>query len=196
MKTLKLKIILLCCLFSMASFGQNCKNFKKGVRKAKKHFSDKEIISATKPRRLFSKFSQAVSTHLVKSENTKYLAIIFVREFGRRIDLLGKNPITLQFENSKLITLYPEKPSFGKFTLPATTELNRQFYTITNEQLQLLSSNSIVHIKIYFTSDLVSESKYEVDDLGKFFDYEILSERYQSNLINAANCMLQLKSSE
>ncbi len=191
MKKHSFKLIVLFCTFCMFSYGQNCKNFKKGVKRAKKHFPDKEILSATKQRHLFSKFSQAASTYLVKSENSKYLALILVRELGRRIDLLDTNPIILQFENDEVLTLYPEKSSLGKFTLPATTEINRQFYTITDAQLEQLSSQQINQVKIYFTSEKVSEEKRSVDDLGMFFDYEILNERYKANLMEPALCILQ-----
>lgn len=190
MKRLKLSILVFFCSISMLCAGQKCKNFKKGVKRAKKHFVDKEIINATKQRRLFSKFSQAVTTYIVKSEKTKYLAILFVREMGRRIDLLENDPIIFQFENGGLLTLYPEKSSLGKFTLPVTTEINHQFYVLSDDHLKQLSSQQINHVKIYFTSDKVSEEKYSVDDLGSFFDYEILNERYKGNLMEPSTCML------
>ena len=192
MKTLQLRLLVVFCFATMLCTGQKCKNFKKGVKRAKKHFVDKEIEGATKQRTLFSKFSQAVATYLVKSDESKYLAIVFVRELGRRIDLLDKDPIVLQFENGELLTLYAEKSSIGKFTLPVTTEINHQFYTITDEQLKQLASQPINHVKIYFTSDKVSDEKRSINDLGSFFDYEILNDRYKSNLIEAATCIYQL----
>ena len=190
MKKYGLLIIVIFCVISTMSYGQNCKNFKKGIKRAEKHLGDKEYISATKQRRMFSKFSQAVTTYFVKSEANTYLAILFVREMGRRIDLLDKDPIILQFENGELLTLYPEKSSLGKFTLPVTTEINHQFYVVSNDQLKQIASQQIDHVRIYFTSDKVAEQKYSVDDLGAFFDYEILNERYKANLMEPANCML------
>jgi hypothetical protein len=192
MKTLKLKIVLLFCLVSMVCMGQKCKNSKKVSRKAKKHLVEETIIEATKYRRLFSKFSQAAATGLVKSNEGYYLSLLLVREFGRRIDIMDDNPLVIQFKNDSIVTLYPDKSILGKFTLPVTTEINRPFYRVDRKQLELFAAQSIFHVKIYFTSDKVSENKQGVDDLGTFFDFEILNEHYQSNLIDAANCMLRL----
>ncbi|NER11937.1 hypothetical protein GWK08_00660 [Leptobacterium flavescens] len=189
----RLKITFLLC-FSLVSFicpAQNCKSNKKMERKAKKHLVEDEIIKATKLRQLFSKFSQAASTNLVKTDKGYYLRLQLVRELGRRIDIMKDNPLVLQFKNGEIITLYPDRDLPGKFTLPATTEFNRPFYIVSTEQLEQFAKHPISQVKIYFTSEKVPEDKRGVDDLGTFFDYEILSERYQNNLVEAANCMLQ-----
>ena len=191
MNSVKLKIVLLFCLASIACMGQNCKNSKKATKKAKKHLVDEEVIKATKPRLMFSKFSKGAFANFAKSDQGSYLALVFGREFGKRMDIMTDNPLVIQFKNDSIIKLYPDRPSIGKFTLPVTTEVNKPFYKVSDDQLELFASQPIRYVKIYFTSDKVPENNRGIDDLGTFFDFEILNERYQSNLIEAANCMLQ-----
>jgi len=191
MKLLKLKFFLVFFLFSMACIGQNCKYSKKMLKKAKKHLVEEKIIKATKPKAMFKKFSQAAGFNFVKSDVGYYLSLMLVREFGRRIDIMDNNPLVVQFKNDSIVILYPNRSTPGKFTLPVTTEINKPFYKVNLAQLELFASQPIFHVKVYFTSDIVPEGKRGVDDLGTFFDYEILNDRYQSNCIESANCILQ-----
>ncbi len=192
MSTLKLKMVLLFCLVSMTCMSQKCKNSKKMHRRAQKHFVEEKIEKATKPKPMFSKFSQAGSSTFVRSTNNYYLGFVLAREFGRRIDIMDDNPLVIQFKNDSIITLYPNRSVLGKFSLPVTIEVNRPFYKVSRKQLELFALQPILHVKVYFTSDKVSEEKRGVDDLGTFFDYEILNKNFQSNCINTANCILQL----
>ncbi len=191
MISLKLKLFLLLFLISMTCMSQNCKYPKKMSKKAKKHLVEENILKATQFRTLFSKFSHAAATNLVKSDKGYYLSLIFNRDMGRRVDILDTNPLVFQFKNDSVLILYPDRSNFGKFTIPVTLEVNKPFYKISPTQLEQLATQDIIHVKIYFTSDKVREEKLGTDDLGTFFDYEILNERYQSNLIEAANCILQ-----
>ncbi len=190
MNTSRFKFVVLFFLFSVVCIGQKCKYSKKVLKRAKKHIS-KEVIKSTKPRAMFSKFSQAASTSFIRSNNEYYLGLVLVREFGARVDIMDNNPLVFQFKNDSIIVLYPDKSTPGKFTLPVTTEINKPYYKINREQLDLFASQPIVHVKVYFTSDKVADSKRGVDDLGTFFDFEILNDRYQSNCIESANCILQ-----
>lgn len=191
MKLLKLKFFLMFSLFSMACIGQNCKYSKKMIKKAKKHLIEEKVVKATKPKAMFKKFSQAAGFNFVKSDKGYYLSLTLVREFGKRVDIMDDNPLVVQFKNDSIIILYPNRSTPGKFTLPVTTEINRPFYKVNPGQLELFGSQLIHYVKVYFTSDKVSEDKRGVDDLGIFFDYEILNEHYQSNCIEPANCILQ-----
>ena len=184
------KLAVLFCLFSIACIGQKCKYSKKVLKRAKKHIS-KEVIRSTKPRAMFSKFSQAASTSFIRSSDEYYLGLVLVREFGARVDIMEDNPLIFQFKNDSIIALYPDKSTPGKFSLPVTTEVNKPYYKVNQEQLDLFASQPIVHIKVYFTSDKVADGKRGVDDLGTFFDFEILNDRYQTNCIESANCILQ-----
>ncbi|WP_394747748.1 hypothetical protein [Spongiimicrobium salis] len=190
MNTLKWNSILLFFFVSIVCSGQNCKYSKKVAKKAKKQLSE-EIVKATKPKALFSKFSQAASASFIKSNKGYYLGLVLAREFGARVDIMKNNPLLVQFQNDSIVTLYPGKDTPGKFTLPVTTEINKPYYKITEEQLELFSSQRIRHIKVYFTSDKVAKNNRGEDDLGTFFDFEVLKERYQSNCIAPANCLLQ-----
>jgi len=192
MKILKLKIIVLFCLVSMICTGQKCKNSKRTFKRAKKHLIEDEIIKATKFRVLFSKFSKAATVNFVKSDKGYYLSLMFGREFGARVDIMDDNPLVVQFINDSIMTIYPDRSTPGKFTLPVTMEVNKPFYKVDHKQLELFASQPIHYVKIYFTSDKVSEKNRGLDDSGTFFDFEILNERFQSNLLDAANCMLQL----
>jgi len=191
MKSLKLLLVLIFCLVASIAIAQDCKYSKKIVKKAKKHLVDDEVEKATKFRYLFSKFSQAAGTSIVKSDKAHYLNLVLSREMGRRIDINKDDPLVIQFKDNQVLTLYPDRDTPGKFTLPVTTEVSRAYYILSKEQLEIFAAQSISHLKVYFTSEKVSEGKYGEDDLGKFFDYEVLKERYQTNLIEAANCMLQ-----
>ncbi|MEM7381637.1 MAG: hypothetical protein AAF361_10635 [Bacteroidota bacterium] len=190
MKVIRNAIFLMVLMLSAsAGLAQKCKYSSKSIRKANKHFTEEKIIQGTKLKPMFSKFSQAASGYFVKSEENYYLALILVRELGRRIDILKDNPMVIQLANDEILTLYPDRDLPGKFTLPVTTEINRPFYKVSSEELELLASNPIAHVKIYFSSDKVSEEKLGRDDLGTFFDYEILSERLQANLQEPAQCI-------
>ncbi|WP_299553080.1 hypothetical protein [Seonamhaeicola sp.] len=191
MKTYARFTTLLALLFCITCFGQKCKYSEKRVRKANKHFEKEKMIKATKQKPLFSKFSQAASVNFVRSEEHYYLSLVLVRELGRRINILKENPLVVRFQNDSIITLFPDKTLMGKFTLPATTEINKPYYEISPEQLQLFISQPVVHLKVYFDSDKVPEDKMGKDKLGTFFDYEILNKRLQSSLMEPANCISQ-----
>ncbi|WP_422082702.1 hypothetical protein [Ulvibacterium sp.] len=185
-------IVLVVLFFPFICSGQDCDFSRKRAKKAKKHFTDQKVLKATVQRNLFGKFSHGATTNFVRTDkNNYYLSLVFIREFGKRIDIMDKDPVVMQFEDNSILTLYPDKTKLGKFTLPVTTETIDPYYTIREEQLKLISAQPIKHVKIYFTSDKVDEDKRGMDDLGTFFEYEILSTRYQSSLIEAANCILQ-----
>ncbi|WP_430966485.1 hypothetical protein [Spongiimicrobium sp. 2-473A-2-J] len=184
-------LLLLFCLFSLYATGQKCKTSSKMARKAAKHLTEEKIIKATKLQPIFSKFSQAAGATLIQSDKGFYLRLQLVRELGRRIHIMSDNPLVFQLTNEARVTLYPDRDHPGKFNLPATTEINRPFYRVTEEQLKELATSPIQYVKVYFTSDKVAEDKRGKDDLGIFFDYEILNDNFQSNLLEAAICMLQ-----
>ncbi len=185
-------ITLLFILFVFASgIGQKCKNSSKGMRRANKHFTEEKIIEATKPKPLFSKFSQAASANFVRSAENYYLSLVLVRELGRRIDIMKDNPLIIQFENGTIETLHPDRTLLGKFTLPVTTEINKPFYKVNQEQLKLFAQHPISYIKVYFSSNKVGEEKFGTDDLGTFFDYEILSKKLQASLMEPAQCIMK-----
>lgn len=177
--------------FFVSGVGQKCKNSSKGMRRANKHFIEEKIIEATKPKPLFSKFSQAASANFVKSAENYYLSLVLVRELGRRIDIMKDNPLIIQFGNDRIETFYPDRTLLGKFTLPVTTEINRPFYKVSHEQLELFIEHPIAHIKVYFSSDKVGEDKFGTDDLGTFFDYEILNKKLQASLMEPAKCIMK-----
>ncbi|MEK6154077.1 hypothetical protein WIW50_12480 [Flavobacteriaceae bacterium 3-367] len=184
-------LILMFCLFSLLTMGQKCKTSQKMARKAAKHLTEEKIIRATKLQPIFSKFSQAAGASLIQSDKGYYLRLQLVRELGRRIHIMADNPLVFLLTNENQVALYPDRDHPGKFNLPATTEINRPFYKVTEEQLQQLATSPIQYVKVYFTSDKVSEDKRGIDDLGIFFDYEILNDNFQSNLLEAATCMLR-----
>lgn len=191
MKKLQLKLSLLLCLFALICSGQKCKESSKMARKAAKYLKDEKVVKASKMVQLFSKFSQAASANLVQTDKGYYLRLQLIRELGRRIHIMADNPLVFQLRSGEMITLYPDKDQPGKFNLPATTEINRPFYKVTEPDLKLLTTSPIQHLKVYFTSDKVPEEKKSTDELGVFFDYEILSENLQENLIEPAMCMLK-----
>ena len=185
-----LTIVLALCVCSI-SFGQKCKYSEKRVRKANKHFENEKIVKATKLKPLFSKFSQAASANFVRSEERYYLSLVLVRELGRRIDILKDNPLIVRFQDEKVITLYPDKTLLGKFTLPVTTEINRPYYEVSAEQMQMFASQPVAYVKVYFSSDKVSEEKMGRDETGTFFDYEIRNQNLQASLMEPAQCINQ-----
>ncbi len=182
--------LLMCACIS--GVGQKCKNSSKGMRKANKHFTEEKIIKATKPKALFSKFSQAASANFVKSSENYYLSLVLVREMGRRIDILKDNPLVIQFENDQIETFYPDRTLMGKFTLPVTTEINKPYYKVSSAQLELFAQHPIAHVKVYFSSDkAIGEDKFGTDDLGTFFDYGIRNENLRSSLMEPAKCIMK-----
>ena len=188
-KQISVVLILFVCI---SGIGQKCKNSSKGMRKANKHFTEEKIIKATKPKTLFSKFSQAASANFVKSSENYYLSLVLVREMGRRINILIDNPLVIQFENDHIETLYPDRTLLGKFTLPVTTEINRPFYKVSKKQLELFTQYPIAHVKVYFSSDkTIGEDKFGTDDSGTFFDYGIRNENLRSSLMEPAKCIAQ-----
>ena len=191
MKKLRLTLVLLLCMTTAVCAGQKCKESSKMARKAAKHLKEEKILKASKQKPLFSKFSQAASANLVKSDKGYYLRLQLVRELGRRIHIMADNPLVFQLRDNNVLTLYPDTDHPGKFNLPATTEINRPFYRLSEEQLKQLAASPIQYVKVYFTSDKVSDEKRSVDDLGSFFDYEIQNENLQANLLEPASCMLK-----
>ncbi|TMM56639.1 hypothetical protein FEE95_09040 [Maribacter algarum] len=192
MKQILFILTLLLFLSSGICNAQKCKYPNKMRKIAQKHFKEAEITRATKFKPIFKKFSKAGTGFFVQSDKGYYLGFVLVRELGVRIDLNDDNPIQLQFVNDSILTLYPDKSIPGKFTLPVMTEYNKAYYKVDENQINLLASNSIKHIKIYYTLQKeTSDYDRTVDDLGMFIDFEVLKENYQSNLIEIASCILK-----
>ena len=190
MNALKYIATLFLMLTITVSMGQKCKYSSKQTRRANKHFKNEKIIEATKLKPLFSKFSQAASANFAKSAENYYLSLVLVRELGRRIDVMEDNPLVVRFQNGETIILYPDRTLLGKFTIPVTTEINKPFYSVNAQQLQLFSEQPIAYVKVYFSSDKVAESKLGRDDMGTFFDYEILNKKLQASLMEPAKCIM------
>jgi len=108
MSTFNFKIAMIFFMISLSCVAQKkCKYSKKMVRKASKHLVEDKVIKATKFKYLFSKFSNAAGTSIIKTDKGHYLSLTLAREFGRRIDIMKDNPIVFQFQNNAIITLYP-----------------------------------------------------------------------------------------
>ncbi len=193
MKQILSVLTLLLFLSSGICNAQKCKYPNKMRKLAQKHFKGEEDISkATKFKPIFKKFSKAGTGFFVQSDKAYYLGFVLVRELGTRIDLNDDNPLQLQFVNGSILTIYPDKSVPGKFTLPVMTEYNRAYYKLDESQLNQLASNSIKHIKVYYTLQKeTSDDDRTVDDLGMFMDFEVLKENYQSNLNEIASCILK-----
>lgn len=190
MKLSKTLILVFVCLLSMPSYAQKCKYNKKTKRIASKFFDHAIVEKSTKFQTLFSKFSTAAASNFVKTDQGYYLGLILNRELGARIDLMKDNPLMLQFENDKVVFLYPYKSVVGKFSLPVMNEHNKTYYTVTHEDLNLISSQPIRHIKIYFTIQKgIPKNNTARDDKGHFLNYEILKKSFQENCMNAAKCI-------
>ncbi|MDN5204523.1 hypothetical protein QQ008_24235 [Fulvivirgaceae bacterium BMA10] len=156
-----------------------------------KQLENEEIIKITKPKTLFDKFYKTAATHFVKTSNGYLMGLHLRRSHSAKFEILDDNPLIIQFENGKILMLYPRSFTEGRFIGLSLTYFIVPFYKITEEDLEVLVSNKIENIRIYFTSDKVSPSNRIEDDLGTYFQYDILSEKYKSNCMIPANCIVQ-----
>ncbi|MDN5201351.1 hypothetical protein QQ008_08260 [Fulvivirgaceae bacterium BMA10] len=190
MKNLVSAIVLSFVVGAMC-FGQECK-FVKNKKKLQKYFQAINIEKMTKPKVLFDKWNKVASSSFIKTDQGFLWSIFLMRGYSARFEIFENNPIIVQFENGSIVKLYPNSFTEGKFpVLALTTFTINPLYKIDKDQIDMFSSNRIKNIRVYFTSEKVLSENRSEDDLGTYFEYEILSERYQSNCITPANCILQ-----
>ena len=170
---------------------QKCKFSKKEIKRVTKELEGEIILNVTEPRVLFSKFSQGATAMFVKSREHYFFNMFFVREFGAKMEILPENPLFVRFDDNSEIRLDPFQGFERRHKLPLATFNIKPYYPVTEEQIQTFAFKKIVHVKIYFSSEKVGEGKFEEDELGAYFQFDVKSERYQSNCQVAASCILQ-----
>ncbi len=171
---------------------QDCKYPKKMSKYAQKHLKSEKIVSATKFEVTFKDFNKVGSTHFVRSNSGYFIGLTFLRDFSRKMDVMVDNPFIFKLKNDSLVTLYPAKSAYDKgnmgFTTPMGTKILRAYYELSSEQLQLFASISIKNVKLYVT--LKNKAK-ESDNALDILDFEIKKEKWQSNFMASAKCILQ-----
>jgi len=171
--------------------GQECEYSKKMLKQAQKHFTNESIISATDYDPTFRDFNKVGSTHFVKSDSGYYMRLYLVRDFSRKMDLLEDNPMIFELQNDSLITLYPDKSMFDKSSGLITQrrmQMHKVYYEVSAKQLQFFSSIPIENVKLYVTLKKKSE---EGENELEIIDFEVKKEKWQTNFMASANCILQ-----
>ena len=190
-KSMKRNILLLLCLiFSTVAYSQ-CKIKTKGsLIKAFEKKVPIDIDILIKPKILFDKYTTVATNTFVKTTDGNYYLIIpYTRAYSARFEANQDTPIIFYLENSDQLTLKPSQEIDGKMIL--TKYMIFLYYNITRAQIEKLATSNIVSLRIYFIAEHEEIANTYKDDLGRYFEYEILSEKYRTNLLEAANCILQ-----
>ena len=182
-------LLAICLILSTIAYSQ-CKIKTKGsILKAYEKRVPIDIDLMTKPKILFDKYmTVAVSTFAKTTDGNYYLIIPFTRAYSVRFEANQDTPIIFYLEDGDQVSLNPTEDIDGKMFV---TKYNIfLFYKITREQIGKLATNNIVSLRIYFIAEKEIANSYE-DDLGRYLEYEILSENNRTNIFDAANCILQ-----
>lgn len=192
MKLLKPLFLLVFFFFLTKGISQDCKYPKKMRKHAQKHLESENIVNATKFEVTFKDFNKVGSIHFAKSDSRYFMGLIFLRDFSRKIDVTLDNPFIFKLKNDSLVTLYPAKSAFDRgnmgFTTPMGTKILKAYYELSSEQLQLFATNPIKNTKLYVT--LKKKAKNGDKEL-EIFDFDIKKEKWQSNFMESAKCILQ-----
>ncbi|MCJ7446178.1 MAG: hypothetical protein MUO72_00640 [Bacteroidales bacterium] len=186
------KILLVAiCLFSSAVVNSQCKFVSKGslIRMYEKRVPvDIEIL--VKPKVLFNKYFVAASNTFIETTDGQYFFVIpFSRTYSPKFEVYEDTPIIFYLEDGNELKLNPPENIEGRM-LNLTTFNIFLYYKITREQIDKLSSTNILYLRLYVISEKEIENTFE-DELGKYFEFEIKSDKYKDNVMDLANCILQ-----
>ena len=153
--------------------------------------SDVAAKSITKPRIIFDKFSVAASQFFIKSNDEKdYFGFSFFRSYSAKFEVLSDSPLIMNLEGGQSVKLLPTTNYEGR--RPGLSITHFQIipvYTINKEQIELLVNNKISNIRFYLVSE-ADIANTEVDEIGRYFDFEINSDKFKNNLQSSADCFL------
>ena len=188
-KTILLAILVLAVLFTN---GQ-CKYTKKGVIKFLNKRFTTSIHTMTRSYSIFSKLSNSASGAFMINENNEYYFVInLLRSYSSKFEILEGNKLVIGFENNIDLQLTSSENVESKNAGISLNHFIWAIYKVNKEQLGIFAENPIFNVKIYFVSEKEIANTFEDDD-GTFFEFEILSEKKKSNLIEPANCILQIE---
>lgn len=135
-------------------------------------------------RKLKVVFENIYGIHLQynKTETEYYLNFLIGVWMGKRMNIEENDTLTLTLIDNSEVVLLPRKISIGKlpFKFKATEAMTEPEYSITVSQLEELSKNRIIHIRINYT--------YR-DGTKDRFDFDV-SEKYGQKILNASICIL------
>ena len=142
----------------------------------------------TKPKAIFDKFGVAGSQLFIKSNSEDYyFGFGFFRSYSSRFEVLENNPIILFLDEGNTIELTPIKHFEGKFK---GFHFNiTLLYSIKKSQIELIINKQINSIRFYITAEK-EIANTEVDENGRYFDFEVTSGNFKANFQNSAECFL------
>ena len=187
----KIILFILVCFVSSTFVHGQCKVKDKGAYlKGIEKRIPIEIDFITKPRVLFDKYFVAATNTFAKTTDGEYYFIIpFGRAYSSKFELNEDTPIIFYLEDGEELSLNPDGNIEGKMVL--TTFSIFLYYKISKEQVEKLATKNIISLRIYFISEKEIADTFE-DDLGRYYEFEIHSDKYRTNVFDAANCILQI----
>ena len=189
--TKKILIILICLLSSTMVYSQ-CKIKTKGkIFKFINKNVPIEIKLMTESKPIFDKYyTSAGGTFAIATDNEYYFIVSFMRGlYSVSFSANEKTPIIFYLDNGEELSLFPNANITGK-RIGLQHYLLVPYYKITKENIERFATNSIISVRIYFIAEKEIENSFE-DDLGRYFEFDIKWSKYQNNVFDAANCILQ-----
>ena len=189
------KIILLIFLLSTFSFAYGqCKYAKKNSIKVVNKQLTTEIQKMSRLKIIFKKFSNMSQAGFFINENQEYFfALALVRSFSSKFEILEDQKLIINFENNIDLTL---NSGFNVESKMPGLAFDSQFvwaaYKIDKEQIKIFTENPLFNLKIYFVSEKEISNTFSDED-GTYFEFEVLSDKFKSNLIKPAGCILQVE---
>lgn len=191
---IKKSILIVFLVFTVSlTYGQ-CKYAKKRAVKFVNKQLTTQIQTMTKPKIIFNKFSNTSSGAFFINENDEYfLALSLVRtNYSAKFEILEKQKLVINFENNIDLTLISFDNVESKTPgITLSAQLIWAVYEVDKEQIKIFAENPLFNLKIYFVSLKNISNTFEDED-GKYFEFEVKADKYKSNLIEPANCILQI----
>jgi hypothetical protein len=151
-----------------------------------------EVDQMTKLKNIFDKYTNGGSASFtVDTEGNYYFALTMFRAYAKRFEIIEEMKLVINFSENIDMELAAVSNTESK---NVGLSLNHQIwalYKIDKEKVQVFAEHSMFNVKIYFTTDKNIETALE-DDNGMYWEFGIESETKQSNLIEPANCFLQI----
>ena len=189
------KLIFISTLILLVNISNAQCKFKKSIP-----FSNKICISDSKPEvvtaapleYLYRK-DNAYAYLLCKAKDENVYLYINIATNWEKFEINETNPIVIQFDDNKEITIYPNGHYDGLLSGMQAFQI-AAFYKISIEQLEKLSNYTVTNLQIFFSDDEKPNAYTYFNDEGLvYYTLDVVEIKKAEKLKEMANCMLNHK---
>jgi hypothetical protein len=185
----KILLLAVCILSATFSYGQCKYKTKGGLVKLYEKNTSLDIEAITMPKMLFDKYFVAAGNTFIKTVSGEYYYMVpFTRSYSAKFEIDETTPLVFFLDNGEQLKLFPPQNVEGKSIVTKFTIY--LYYKISKEQVEILATKNIEYLRIYVLSEKEMENTFQ-DELGTYFEFQIMSDKYKDNVFDGANCILQ-----